>query len=42
MKVVAAYRAPGVHGVQHLYHDPAVQAGETYCTIDMTEYENRK
>ena len=39
MKVMAAYRALRVHGVQHLYHDSVVQTGETCCATDMTEYE---
>jgi len=39
MKVVAALSVICVHSVQHLYHDPVVQAGETCCAIDVTEYE---
>ena len=30
-----------MRGVQHLYHDPVVQTGETCCASDMTEYEKR-
>ena len=28
-----------MRGVQHLYHDPVVQTGETCCASVMTEYE---
>src|SRR5277367_911362 len=28
--------------VQHLYHDPVVQTGETCCATDMTQYEKGK
>ena len=41
MKVVAAIGATCTRSVQHLDHDPVVQAGETCCAIDMTEYEKR-
>ena len=37
--MVAAFKCYVYNGVQHLYHDPVVQTGETCCAIDMTEYE---